>query len=629
MLLSNSGYETAVRLNTEVAFDITGLVAEVKLKQRFKNTTNDFIEGIYVFPLPEQAAVNHLEVLVGERRIVGEIKEKAQAKKIYERAKSAGKRASLVSQSRPNLFQNRVANIPPQGEVEVELTLVQPVMFDAGKFSIRFPLAITPRYIPGAPLNRKVSFAEGWGVSTDRVKDAHLITPWQGESCCDGNHKLKITGTIKAGVLLAGYGSTSHDINSNLSADELRFELKPAPARHRDFVMQWKPHLSDAPVAAYFKETVGGENFAFLMLMPPDVSTEAGRRLPREMTFLIDTSGSMGGTSIEQAKQSLLYSLDQLSPFDTFNIVEFSTGIRPLYFEPKEANQINLFQAREFIAGLSANGGTEMLPALQFALLRPASERLRQIVFVTDGAVGNEAELLDLIAQNPSDARLFTVGIGSAPNGYFMRTAAEFGRGTYTNVSALHEVSENMSALFEKLSMPVAKDIEVEWPADWQVFPKYSEDLYSGEPLLLAIKEGASIDELVIKGTTATRDWQQTLDLSSSAEGKGVASLWARAKLKALLDQKHHGVNEAEIRPSALKLALEHKLLSPYTSFVALEESVSRPTGHDLKTHPVPTPVPDGQTLKVILPQTNTGWWLFVLIGAVLSLFSPFAVRRL
>ncbi|MFN3238000.1 MAG: marine proteobacterial sortase target protein [Pseudomonadales bacterium] len=627
-LLNGSGHESAVRLATDVNFDVTGMVAHIKLTQRFKNPGNEFLEGIYVFPLPDDAAVNHLEVLVGDRRIVGEIKEKSEAKLIYRKARSEGKRASLVTQARPNLFRNRVANIPPQSEVEVVLTLIQPVTYDSGRFSIHFPLAITPRYLPGIPLSQQVSVEDGWGVPTTKVKDGHLITPWQGP---DELHKLSLSGEVKAGVQLANYGSSSHQINARTTAEGWRFALAPGAGVHRDFELFWRPEPSKSPVAAYFTETVADEDFGFLMLMPPQVNAPGTglpvSRLPREMTFIIDTSGSMGGASIKQAKQSLLYSLEQLAADDTFNIVEFNASFQPLFDQAQQANAMNLYQAKQFVARLSAGGGTEMLPALDFALSRANSERLRQIVFITDGAVGNETELFQLIYDRLGSARLFTVGIGSAPNSYFMRTAATFGRGSYTKVSSTHEVSAVMSRLFDKLAKPVARDIEVDWPEDWQVFPEYAGDLYAGEPLLIAVKQGRQIDRLTVRGVTAAYPWEQTLELHAPAQGDGVATLWARSKLNHILDQKYRGVDDAVIRSEALKLALAHKIMSPYTSFVAVEEYVTRPAGNALQTRSVPGPVPAGQTLNVMMPQTSTGWWLYVITGVLLSLCFLFRVR--
>jgi Ca-activated chloride channel family protein len=627
-LVSDSGFESALRLATDVRFEITGMVAHIEVTQRFKNPGNEFVEGIYVFPLPDDAAVNHLEVLVGDRRIVGVIKEKSVAKAIYQEARSEGKRASLVTQSRPNLFRNRVANIPPQGEVEVSLSLIQPVTYDSGQFSIRFPLAITPRYLPGVPLNQRVSVNEGWGKPTTKVSDGHLITPWQRP---DNLHELSLSGEVKPGMPLADYRSDSHQIKTRPTPEGLRFELAPGGGEHRDFVLSWQPEPTKAPVAAYFTETIAGDDFGLLMIMPPDTDT-AGMsppvsRLPREMTFIIDTSGSMGGASIHQAKQSLLYSLEQLAADDTFNIVEFNASIQPLFDQAQPANTFNLHRAKQFVAGLSAGGGTEMLPALDFALSRNSTERLRQIIFITDGAVGNEAELFQLIYARLGNARLFTVGIGSAPNGYFMRTAASFGRGSYTSVSSTHEVSTVMSRLFDKLSKPVARDIEVDWPADWEVYPRFSADLYAGEPLLIAVKQGQRIDRLTVRGVTAAYPWEQTLELHAPAQGDGVATLWARSKLKDILDQKFRGVEEAAIRSEALQLALAHKIMSPYTSFVAVEEYITRPAGNALQTRPVSSPVPAGQSLKIMMPQTSTGWWLYVFAGLLLCLCSLLKLR--
>ena len=494
-----------------------------------------------------------------------------------------------------------------------------------GQFAIRFPLTITPRFIPGEAVKQKVDFREGWGAPTQIVPDAHLITPWQDPF---DSHELKIHGVIKSGIGLESYGSPSHNIGYNVNGQVIQFELEPSEVRFRDFVMTWQPAPSEAPVAAYFSETVENEEYGILMLMPPELNQQTDlHRLPREMIFVIDTSGSMGGTSIQQAKQSLLYSLDRLSPFDSFNIIEFNSSHRALFYTPRDANQTNVQAAREFVQGLSAGGGTLMYPALELALVNASTQRLRQIVFITDGAVGNEAQLIQLISEQLKDSRLFTVGIGSAPNGYFMRAAAEFGRGTYTYVSATQEVSTRMSQLFEKLSKPVAKNIEVDWPEDWHSFPEFGADLYAGEPMLIAVKEGSEVEEITVRGVTAMQPWEQTLKLSQTSRGQGVSTLWARSKLKHLLDQKHRGAKEDDIRPEALKLALAHKLLSPYTSFIAVEEEVVRPANSDLKKRLVPSPVPEVQTLKVMMPQTHSGWWLWITVGLLLSIVSFISYR--
>ncbi len=232
----------------------------------------------------------------------------------------------------------------------------------------------------------------------------------------------------------------------------------PVPA-DRDFELHWTPDVGRAPGAAVFVEPKDGKTYALVMLVPnaPDASLP---RMPREATYIIDTSGSMAGTSIVQAKAALLYALDRLAPGDRFNVIEFNSRARPLFDVPMPVDPATLGRARSFVSGLKADGGTEMREALTLALRAPKVEGfVRQIVFLTDGAVGNENELFALIRERLDDRRLFTVGIGSAPNSHFMTKAAQFGRGTFTYIGDTREVQEKMAALFRKLESPVLTDV--------------------------------------------------------------------------------------------------------------------------------------------------------------------------
>ena len=413
-------YTPALIQAGKVHFDISGMVATVTLEQSFRNTSDRWVEGVYAFPLPDQAAVRSMEMLIGDRLIVGKIREKSLAKKIYSEAKKSGKKASLVEQQRPNLFTNQVANIGPGEAIAVRLEYVQTLNYQKGKFSLRFPMTITPRYFPDP--------TQGLRITTDAEGDLLVdnYTGWSlpADQSANGTstHSIKITANLDAGMPLANITASYHEVL--LSRNKGVYQISLANGRSamdRDFVLQWKPVTGSEPTAALFTQQVGDAQYGLLMLVPPALAAKSGEGVfPREITFVIDTSGSMGGVSIEQARQGLTVALAQLRSQDTFNIIEFNSRYRQLFRAPVPANRHYIEKATEFVRLLSAGGGTEMLPALRAALSGAqgapggsSAQRLRQVVFITDGAIGNEAQLFEEIERTTGDRRLFTVGIGS------------------------------------------------------------------------------------------------------------------------------------------------------------------------------------------------------------------------
>jgi Ca-activated chloride channel family protein len=628
-------YSPAVIHASKVHFDISGMIATVSLEQTFRNDTQHWLEGVYAFPLPDNAAVRRLEMVVGERRIIGKIREKMAAKKIYQAAKKAGKKASLVEQQRPNLFTNRVANIGPGEEITVQMEYVQQVRFGAGVFSLRFPMTITPRYMPGAPIAAH-SEAEGeqalavnpylgWATPTDQVPDAGAISPVlnpEPGSATAPHNPIQITAMLDMGMPLASVESPYHNIALARRAGIYDIRLVNGVSEmDRDFVLAWEPVTGASPSAALFTEQVDGEHFGLLMVLPP-AARHASAVIAREIIFVVDTSGSMGGVSIEQARASVVRALQQLRPEDHFNVIEFNSTHRALYRTSMPATRHHVQRAQEFVRMLSASGGTEMLPALQAALdtshqadTHREQAPLRQVIFVTDGAVGNEVALFEEISARLGSSRLFTVGIGSAPNSWFMRKAAQFGRGTHTHIGDLAEVGQKMAALFDQLAHPAAVNLAVSWPLAVEAWPERVPDLYQGQPLLVAVNLGKTSPQgdVVISGEINGQVWRKRLQLTHGADPeiqsrhRGVASLWARQKIVGLLDQKVAGRDEAAVRADVLTVALQHQLLSPYTSFVAVEEVVSRPAGEGLGSEPVANTRPRGQSAQgYAYPRTAT-----------------------
>jgi len=597
----------APMLGTDVEINVTGLIARTVVTQYFHNPTDAWLEGIYVFPLPENAAVDTLEVRIGERVIVGEIKERAEAKKIYEQAKAEGKKAALLEQERPNIFTTSVAGIHPQGTVGVRIEYQRELDYRDGVFSLRFPMVVAPRYIPGDPIASAISRRV---AGTDQVPDGSRISPPVAHPAARVINPVSLRVHLNAGVAVRAK-SPSHVIEVSEKSDGV-LEITPAqgavPA-DRDFVLSWRPALGEAPQAALFTEVFKGEEYALLMVIPPDAAAASAPALNREVIFVLDTSGSMSGTSFHEARSALRMALRRLSPADTFNVIAFSSSARQLFRRALPATPENIAKAISNVEGLEAKGGTEMLSALTLALHSSSSgERVRQVVFITDGAVGNESALFDYISRRIGKSRLFTIGIGSVPNAYFMKRAARAGRGTFTYIGTPEDVHEKMSGLFAYLESPMLTDIRLHWPGRVdETYPAPIPDLYAGEPLVVVLRAKDLGGRVSITGLRSGEPWQQSVSLENGTARAGVARLYARRKIESfrlnlsrLQEDLGYEEGRKQFRDKIIETGLRYHLVTRYTSLVAVEKESSRPHDAPLKAWPVPTHLPAGWQLEKI-----------------------------
>lgn len=631
----------AVLMDTRINASIQGIVAEITYEQHFVNHSSDWQEGIYQFPLPENASVNFMQMRIGERIITGSIREKQAAKKAYIKAKSEGKKVALTEQNRPNLFTQRVANIAPNETVIVTLRFLQTLKYENEKFEWRLPTTFTPRYIPGiikpkndhqdsldptsgSHLEQSISLSStGWAIPTDQVPDAHEIMPPMVDPAANSLAQMptmQLNIALNAGLQLANIQALYHAIDINKKAAIHHISLtKPKVIMDRDFVLQWSPVKSQTPKSAVFTEEIDGDIYALMMLMPPAVQTNA---LPRDIVFIIDTSGSMGGTSITQAKAALSTAVDKLTATDRFNIIEFNSNYNTLFSDWSPVNSESTRYAKHWINQLNANGGTEMLPALSAALNHsPDGERLQQVVFITDGAVGNETALFSHIHNNIGDFRLFTVGIGSAPNSHFMTQAAEFGRGTFTFIGNIQEVAGNMAELFKQLNSASHTQIAIDWGTHSEQYPERISDLYYGQPLLVTAKL-SQLQQVKISGRSAI-PWAQNIDVNTQPSESAIAALWARQKIKALEVQGVKGnLDEATLKDKILEVALKHQLMSRFTSFIAIDDTPLKPDNEPTKTAVIPNTIAHGQKLQPInYPKTATWSGLFGWLACLMLFF--------
>ncbi len=626
LLKTDDGYADATRLGIDVDLTVSGPTIRARVTQIFRNPTQDWVEATYVYPLPAGGAVDTLKMVVGDRVVVGEIKERQQARIIYEQAQRNGQKAALTEQERPNIFTNSVANIGPGETILVQIEYQEPVHQSGNEFSLRVPMVVGPRYNP-APLVQSVDLKPnggGWGSSsTDPVPDRDRISP---QVLDPAEHPpvnpTAITVRLQAGFPLGDVKSHHHQVkiespDSSTRVIRLADGLVPAD---RDFELTWKPAAEKAPSIGLFREHIGDADYLLALVTPPSVEQAEQKPLPREVIFVIDNSGSMGGTSIIQAKASLIYALGRLQPNDRFNVIRFDHTMDVLFPNSVAADREHIGNATSFVGALQAEGGTEMVPAMRAALTDNATVEanyVRQVVFLTDGAIGNEQQLFDTITAMRGRSRVFMVGIGSAPNTFLMTRAAELGRGTFTHIGAVEQVEERMRGLFAKLENPAVTNLTAKFSdAAADMTPAAIPDLYRDEPLVLAAKLDQLKGSVEIKGRIGDRPWIVTLPLANAAEGKGPSKLWARRKIDdAEIARTMQTVAAADADKTILALALEHQLVTRLTSLVAVDKTPSRPEGEPLKLSELPLNLP-------------AGWDFAKVFGERPKLPSPPAERR-
>ncbi|GBD47297.1 marine proteobacterial sortase target protein [Methylopila sp. Yamaguchi] len=590
----------AVRADYDVT--VSGPTQRTRVTQAFVNPGSGWIEGVYVFPLPENGAVDAMRMVVGGRVVVAEVRERAAAKAIYEQAKRSGQAAALTEQERPNMFTNSVANIGPGETVVVQIEYQAPVRRDGDVSSLRIPLVVAPRYAPAAAGFETVS--DGSPSKTarggDPVPDRDRVTPpVRDPATSTPTNPVTITVRLQAGFPVATIESAHHAVRTEAPSPDRRLVTLAGPvAADRDFELSWTAAPATAPSVGLFRERVGDADYLLAYVTPP-AAKAAPVETPREAVFVIDNSGSMSGPSMAQAKASLAFALGRLKPADRFNVIRFDDTMDTLFADALPATEANVARALRFVDALQAQGGTEMLPALRAALNdpRPADERfLRQIVFLTDGAVADEQRMFDAIASSRGRSRLFMVGIGSAPNSHLMSRAAELGRGTFTHIGSSAQVEDNMRALFGKLESPAVTNLSLTIPGGAaDVTPAILPDVYRGEPLVMALRLPRAEGAMEIRGAIGGQPWRETLNLADAAPGAGVSKLWARRKI----DDAEVARTTAALTPdkadaAILRLALEHHLVTRLTSLVAVDAAPRRAADALLDRADVPLNLPAG-----------------------------------
>jgi Ca-activated chloride channel family protein len=647
-------FVAAPLLGTDVAVTVSGPGARIQVTQRFTNPSDGWVEAVYVHPLPEDAAVDSLRMVVGDRVITGEIAAREEARRRYEQAREAGQAASLLEPERPNLFTTQVANIGPGESVVVQIGMQGTPKLVDGRYSLRVPLVVGPRFIPPG------------------VADAARVSPPVRDPAADTRtNPVTLSVQLRPGFAPSEIVSPTHPIDiARIGPADAIVRLRDAASADRDFVLQWTPPAGTEPGIGLFREEVAGRPYILASVTPP-AAERAHPAPPREAIFVIDNSGSMGGASMRQAKAGLLLALDRLRATDRFNVIRFDDTMDLLFRSPVPANAENLAKARSFVSALEARGGTRMAAPMTAALAdhapMPGEEpMLRQVVFLTDGAIANEEQLLDIIAQRRGRSRIFMVGIGSAPNSFLMSRAAELGRGSFLHIGNPAEVAERMATLAARLENPVLTNLTATFSASGaEASPSLLPDLYQGEPLVLTARLTRLEGTVTLRGMLGDRPWTATLPLDQAVPAEGLSRLWVRRRIADAEVARNLGeANQEDTDARIRTLALTHGLVTRLTSLVAVDRTPNRPEGARLTRAEVPLDLPHGwefervfgrqqgplvpaatlglrdgrqgppaeageQTRGVDLPQTATDAELRLMLGALLLVLGGiFLLRR-
>jgi Ca-activated chloride channel family protein len=580
--------------HTDVKGKISGYIATVQVTQQFHNPYGEKIEAVYVFPLPQNAAINEFIMIIGERRIRGIIRERKEAERIYQEARRQGYVASLLTQERPNIFTQKVANIEPGKEIDVNIKYFNTLAYVDGWYEFAFPMVVGPRFNPSGYTDGVGAVASGKAGISGQKTEVQYLKP--GER---SGHDISLAVDINAGVAIEEVVCSSHVITNSSPRPEKRTvklsSLDSIP--NKDFVLRYKvagKAIKSAVVT--HRDKRGG--FLTLMLYPP-ANLSHLKRAPMEMIFVLDCSGSMKGKPIAKAKDAIRRALRKLGPNDTFQIIRFSNNASQFGPNPVPAGAANIRRALKYVDSLHGSGGTMMIEGIKAALDFPHdSHRFRLVSFMTDGYIGNEVEILAAIHKRLGASRIFSFGVGSSVNRYLLDRMAKLGKGAVAYIGLDDSAGQVVDLFYECISHPALTDITIDW-GDMKVtdvYPRRIPDLFVGRPVILTGRFNSQHNTTIrVTGKVGdlTQEMAIPVDLDDSAAAHlGIACVWARKKIEDLANQATYDSN-SDLPGQIKQVALEYSLMSAYTAFVAVDSSRQTAGDHGV-TVAVPVPVPDG-----------------------------------
>lgn len=572
--------------DTSVEIAVSGVIADVRVVQTYRNEGARPINASYVFPASTRAAVYSMRMRVGDQMVVAKIKERETAKKEFDEAKKEGKSASLLEQDRPNVFSMSLANVMPGDQIEIELRYTELLVPTEGVYEVVYPTVVGPRY-------------SSQSESSAPKEDRFVKTPYTREGV-KPTSTLHISTRVSGGLPIYDLNSPSHQLVPQWEGPSVaRVTLDDADAFQgdRDFVLRYR--LAGDQIASGLLLYQGAdENFFLYMAQPPRrVTTDAIP--PREYIFVVDVSGSMYGFPLNTSKQLLRDLIGRLRPTDYFNVVLFAGDSQALAPSSLEASEENVAAAIALLEQQRGGGGTELLAAVQQAMSLPQQEGVsRSVVLVTDGYVSGEQGVFDYIRENLGRSNVFAFGIGSSVNRYLIEGVAKAGMGEPFVVEDETQAAAVAARFREYIQTPVLTDIEVRAVGFevYDVHPVHLPDLLAERPVIVYGKwRGPVAGSFELTGKTGLGDYSASLDVSGvqpDESNRALPYLWARSRIAELSDYGSSDVSDERAK-EITGLGLKYSLLTRYTSFVAVLEEIRNPTG-SADDVDQPSPLPKG-----------------------------------
>lgn len=631
-IVSKTGAPTGVcpLKHTDVRADVAGPVARVTVTQEFHNPSREPIEAVYTFPLPQDAAVDDMTMTIGKRVVRGRILRREEAREVYEAARAAGKAAALLDQERPNVFTQAVANIMPGDAIRITISYVQLVTYAEGRYEFTFPMVVGPRFTPGGGYRKPGergqpsprATVDGDPGATSVVTDADRITPPIAPKGTRAGHTIGLTVNLNAGVPLGEVRAALHevDIRREGATRAVVTLRRRDEIPNKDFVLRYtvagaqmqEGLLTHAPRGPGAVIRTGGY---FTLVVQPPADPPRSMVTPKEVVFVIDQTGSQAGWPIAKAKETMRHCIRNLNPGDTFQLIGFNTEVYPCFEKPVPATPETIARALKWLEPIEGSGGTDILKSVDYALRIPDDPaRLRIICYMTDGFVGNDMQIIDYIGKHRGRARMFPLGMGNSVNRFLIEGMARAGMGAPDYV-LLNEPGEAAAVRFhQRIAHPLLKDIEVDWgglPVE-DVLPRHIPDVFSSGPVVLKGRYTAPAEgQITIRGMLRGRPWSRTIRVALPAhrpDGSAIAALWARERIEELQSQDWIGAQTGkpnlEVKEAIVQTALDYRLMSQYTAFVAVEERVVNVGGKQRRID-VPVEMPEGVSYEGIFGAEN------------------------
>ena len=582
---------------TVVSAEVSGFVARVTVQQFFANPADRRIEAIYQFPLPANAAVHESTIRIGDRLVVAEIKEREAARKKYEKAKAAGKRASLLEQERPNIFTQSVANIGPGEEIVVAIQYVEELAYDDEVYTFSFPMTIGHRFIPGNPTGRT---GHGSSNDSDIVPDASRVTPPILPPELRSGRDIELNLTVDAGFPITEISSPSHEVVLGWEASErVSVSLDPSDRiPNKDFVLSYRIAGKGIETALLTHRT--GDEGTFLLMVQPPAEMTGAEAVPKEMVFVLDCSGSMSGQPMAASKRLMKKFIAGMNPDDSFRIIRFSETASSLSPSPLVNTEANRSRGLAYVDALRGHGGTQMIEGIKAALdFEPDPDRQRMVFFLTDGYIGNETQILAAIRERVGDTRLYSLGVGSSPNRYLIDEMATEGHGFSQYVRLKDDPAPAVDRFYRRLNLPVLTAVETDWGGLDVIdpLPAAVPDLFDNQPVFLVGRyRSPGTATVVLRGRRGHGFAEIPIGVTFPKRERAnpaLEQLWARRKIAELM-RRQVRQEIPEVKDQVLALALEYHIMSKYTSFVAVERKLKEGFHLPLDTVLIPSELPDG-----------------------------------